>query len=184
MGGFESAVYRELNYPESIGIYTVGKSVNKERNKWFEEILTAFEGEGAEVEGYWIGMGQDYDVEANIFDYGFEDSIDQELKLLIAPKPSVYRFNDKASEMNPLDNYTALAQKVGENLDAVMMKGLEQDRNGRIPSANSLINNIGNCLSSGSNMISMESRSTGEEALLVKSTNFPYDVPPRASAQD
>lgn len=181
MQGFESAAYRELNYPDSIAVYTVGRSVDEERNTWFDEVLGAFEDEGAETEGYWIGMNcgdVSYDVEANVFEYGFEEEIDEDVKLLVAPKPSVYRFNGEADGRTPMDNYRSLAMKVNGNLDSLLIKGLSEDHAGSIPSADTITNNLGNCLTGGgANMISMKSQSTGEEALMVKSTKFPYDVP-------
>lgn len=179
MTGFEEAVYRELDQPEDIGVYTLGKGYHEEQNEWFDEILEEFENAGAETEGYWLGLGGqdvDYDVEANVFEHDFSDPINEDVKLLYVPRPSVYRFNPEAPGDNPLDNYKTLARKVGGDLDAVFMRGIEEDAAGQMPSTIQ-INNMSNQLNGlkpGANLVTMKSESTGEEALLVKSSRFPY----------
>ena len=137
MASLYEFVYDELGGVDSLAVISTGKSEVEERNEWFYDVLEGFEEQGADVEGYWLGMsGQEdvhYDIEQNIFEHDFYDRFDADAELLLVPRPGVLRYNPDNPKNDPVGNYRALAEKVDRGLDAALMTEVDKDGSGDLP---------------------------------------------------
>ena len=137
MVGLHEFVYSELDDADSLAVVSTGKSADEERNEWFYDLLDNFEEQGADVEGYWLGIpGQedvDYDIENNIFEYDFCNDFETDSQLLLVPRPGVLRYNPHNPIDNPLENYRSIAKKVDRGLDAALMTEVDKDGSGQLP---------------------------------------------------
>ena len=137
MVGLHEFVYSELNDVDSLAVISTGRSPDEERNQWFYDVLEDFEEQGADVEGYWLGIpGQedvDYDIEDNLFEYDFYNDFETDAQLLFVPRPGVLRYNPDDPKDDPLENYRSIAQKVDRGLDAALMTEVDKDVSGELP---------------------------------------------------
>lgn len=138
MVGLHEFVYDGIGEADSLAVISTGRSPDENRNQWFYDMLDGFEEQGADVEGYWLGIsGQEveYDIEENVFEHEFYNDFETDAQLLVVPRPGVLRYNPDNSLDDPVENYRAIARKVDRNLDAALMTEVNKDGSGELPDA-------------------------------------------------
>jgi hypothetical protein len=132
MTTLQEFVYSEIDEPDSLDIIGLGPAEREEDNQWLYEMADDF----SEVEGlnrvndYWLGLEQDdrsYDIEGDVFEQDFyDDVLDGDASMLVAPKPSIYR-GTATDDESYTSNYVRFGRLVHTDLDAVLMRQVGKD---------------------------------------------------------